>query len=340
MKPSQQYDLQMALVPAHHPHLIVGQPGVGKTDITMQVCKALGYRTIVSYPVVADPTDASGIPFPDREGTHARRLPIGQLNDVLTARKPTVWVLDDLGQAPPATQAAYMQALLARRIGDEAIPDCVSIVACTNRTTDRAGVHTLLEPVKSRFVTIVTVEPDFEDWRTWALKQKDFPFELIGFVQLRQDCLRDFKPTGSMENTCSPRTLHSVAKLMQAKVPAHLEYEAFSGAIGSGRAAELRGYLQVYRNLPDLDDIVRNPKKAEVPEKPDVRCALAVGLANIACEKNFGAICTYAGRLPEDYDVLCVTMALRKVPALITTKAAEDWAEKHPEVVFGTTQDE
>ena len=112
-----------------------------------------------------DPTDYKGLPALPRPGdTEATFIPFGELSRAINATRPTVWFFDDLGQASPAVQAACMQLVLARRINGHALPDCITFVACTNRRADRAGVSGILEPVKSRFVSIVNLEPDIDSW--------------------------------------------------------------------------------------------------------------------------------------------------------------------------------
>lgn len=88
------------------PGLIKGAPGVGKSDIVAQACREANAELIVSHPVVSDPTDYKGLPFPDKEGREAHFLPFGELNKLINADKLTVFFLDDLGQAPMSVQAA------------------------------------------------------------------------------------------------------------------------------------------------------------------------------------------------------------------------------------------
>ena len=98
------------------PVLIKGQPGVGKTSIIEQVAKKKGFDLIISHPVVSNPTDFKGLPFPSREKNKADFLPFGDLLKIMNADKPTVFFLDDLGQASAQVQASAMQLLLAREI--------------------------------------------------------------------------------------------------------------------------------------------------------------------------------------------------------------------------------
>ena len=114
MKPSQLKRLLAKTIPAREPVLITGAPGTGKSDIVEQATREAGAELIISHPVTSDPTDFKGLgALVDGE---AKFLPFDQLKDLITATRPTVFFLDDLGQAPPAVQAAAMQLILARRV--------------------------------------------------------------------------------------------------------------------------------------------------------------------------------------------------------------------------------
>lgn len=92
------------------PVLVQGAPGVGKSAIVEQCCARAGAELIISHPVVSDPTDYKGLPFPGKEGKEAHFLPFGELNKLINADKLTVFFLDDLGQAPMSVQAACFPA--------------------------------------------------------------------------------------------------------------------------------------------------------------------------------------------------------------------------------------
>src|SRR6185436_20188967 len=109
-------------------------------------------------------------------------------------KRPCLWFLDDLGQAPPAVQASYMPWLLERECAGNRLPDHVVVMAATNRRTDRAGVAGVLEPVKSRFASIVTLEPDVDEWCDWAIKQPFMPPEVVAFIRFRPETLNQFVP--------------------------------------------------------------------------------------------------------------------------------------------------
>ncbi len=211
MKPSDLSNLLSQAIPARMPVLIKGAPGVGKTDIVTQACQATGTELVVSHPVVDEPVDYKGMPA--IKDDHAEFLPFGSLRRLIEAQHPTVYFMDDLGQAPPTVQAAAMQLILARRINGYQVSGQVTFIAATNRKKDKAGVSGILEPVKSRFVTIVELEPDLDDWIRWAALNS-VPAELIAFIRFRPQLLFEFAPSVDMTNSPCPRTVHNVARLM------------------------------------------------------------------------------------------------------------------------------
>lgn len=311
--------------------LIVGAPGIGKTEIVNQVCCEAGMKMIISHPVVSDPTDYKGLPFVVN-GDKAEFLPFGDLRQLIEATESTVFFLDDLGQAPPSVQAAAMQLLLARRINDHMVSEHVRFIAATNRRQDKAGVQGVLEPVKSRFASILHLETDHEDWVKWALS-KDLPTELIAFIRFRPELLHDFKPTNDMINSPCPRTVAFVGQMMQKGLPHELEYPMIAGAAGEGFATEFKAFLNIYRNLPDPDLIIMSPDKVDVPEDPSTLYALSGALVKKAGVQNFTNIIKYVSRMPAEFSVLTVKDAVHKDRSLTNTRSFIEWAAEHTDVL-------
>lgn len=303
------------------PILIQGAPGIGKSDLVGQAAADAGATMILSHPAVADPTDAKGLPWVvDGAATF---LPFGDLQQAIDATQPTVWFLDDLGQASPAVQASYMQLLLARQVNGHRLPDCVTFVAATNRRTDRAGVSGVLEPVKSRFASIVELQPTIDDWSQWAVTHDIAP-EIIGFLRFKSNLLSDFHPTADLQNSPSPRTWAHASRLLQLDLPAGILTAAIAGAVGEGAATEFMAFLKLYRELPSIDAILLSPKDAPIPQQPSTLYAVASALAMRADVANFARVSQYAQRLATEghgeFAVLLVRDAIVKTPALGQTR--------------------
>lgn len=209
MTPSELQELLALAIPNRFPTLVTGAPGIGKSDIIAQATKDAGAELIITHPVVSDPTDYKGLPFASSGEAHF--LPFADLKRLIDAKVPTNFFIDDFGQAPSAVQAAIMQLLLARRVNDHKVSDFVTFTSATNRKQDRAAVAGILEPVKSRFMTIVELECSTDDWVRWALTN-GMPIELIAFIRYRPDLLHNFEPSKDLVNTPSPRTVAAVGK--------------------------------------------------------------------------------------------------------------------------------
>lgn len=315
------------------PALIKGKPGIGKSDIIEQACNDAGAELIISHPVVSDPTDFKGLPFADKNG-EAHFLPFGDLNKLIHAKKPTVFFLDDLGQAPAAVQAACMQLILARRINGHHVSKEVTFIAATNRKEDKAAVSGLLEPVKSRFASIVELEVDTNDWVKWALTKGNMPTELIAFVRFRPELLSDFKPTKDIVNSPSPRTIHYIGKMQNAGLPADLQFEAFKGAAGEAFAAEYKAFLDIFKNLPNIDQIFLNPDSVPVPTEPAVQYAVSGALASRINDVNATNAFSYINRLPVEIGVACVKDTALRNESITSTRAFIEYAADKGNIIL------
>lgn len=324
MRPTQLATFLASAIKARLPILITGAPGIGKSDIVAQAAVDAGADLILSHPAVSDPTDAKGLPWVGKDGASATFLPFGELAQAIHAETPTVWFLDDLGQAPPAVQASYMQLLLARRVNGHALPECVSFVAATNRRTDRAGVSGILEPVKSRFAAIVELEPNVDDWCQWAFAS-NVPAELIAFLRFRPDLLCAFTPSADLTNCPLPRTWAHVAKLLALQLPAALQHAALVGAVGEGAAVEFGAFLRLFQELPNIDGILVDPDAAKIPTQPATLYAVVTALGMRSNQNVFARIARYAERLTEkshgEFAALLLRDAVKRDKTVMQTAA-------------------
>lgn len=322
MKPSELCTLLAKTIAARLPVLITGAPGIGKSDIVTHAAIEAGADLILSHPAVADPTDVKGLPWIVNGA--ATFLPFGELDRALHADKPTVWFLDDLGQASPAVQASYMQLLLARRVNGHVLSDHIVFVAATNRRTDRAGVSGILEPVKSRFGSIVELETNLDEWCTWAI-QHDLPPELIAFLRFQPDLLCKFSASADLTNSPVPRTWAHVARILSFDLPQSIRSAAIAGAVGEGAAVEFNAFLRLYSELPNVDQILINPDSVAVPEAPATLYALSSALAHRTTEQNFGRVARFVDRMVTsghgEFGVLLVRDAMNRQPKIVQTTA-------------------
>jgi len=308
-------------VPAKIPTLLVGSPGIGKSDIGAQVAQELEMDYVTSHPVVEDETDKNGLPSLDAKAGVARWLPFEFIHSLINASKPTLWHIEDIGQARPAIQAGYMQTLLTGRLGDHQLPDCVHMMASTNRREDRAGVSGMLEPVKGRF-NIIHVEADLESWLADFAIPNKLPQSIISFLRLRPELLCKFEPSADIHNSPNPRNWARVAKLEGIGLDSDEELPAFAGSIGEGAAIEYVAHKRVHAEIPQVEEILTDPDGTRVPESPAALYAISTAVAFAVDKKTISKFLRYIQRLPMEFGVLTIRDMLRNNPQLVTTP---DW---------------
>lgn len=309
--------------------LIKGPPGIGKSDIVETAAAAAGADLVLMHPAVSDPTDYKGMPAVTNGGTEAHFLPFGDLVTLIRAERPTVAFVDDIGQAAPAVQAALMQLLLARRVNGHRLSDKVVFCGATNDTRHLAGVSGLIEPVKSRWDTIVQLDVNLDDWCGWALDHGT-PAELVAFLRFRPALLSEFKPTKELTNSPCPRTWAAVGRWLTDGTK---DVEVLSGCVGEGAAAELLSFLDLAAALPSLDAILLDPDGAPVPTKPAQLWAVATGMARRVNKGNAGRAFRYLGRLPKEFEVCGVRDAVRVDKAITQCKEFVEWSVRNADVL-------
>ncbi|GAB2921074.1 hypothetical protein GCM10027093_69810 [Paraburkholderia jirisanensis] len=120
-----------ACAPTCLPVPITVSPGIATSIIVNQMTAAPGHDLLIHHPVVEDPADLNGLPFPTTDGA-AKHLPISDLERAVHGTDLPVRLPDDPGQVSPATRAAGMQLQPGRRrTGNLALPDHATFFAAT-----------------------------------------------------------------------------------------------------------------------------------------------------------------------------------------------------------------
>ena len=319
-------------IAAKIPILITGAPGIGKTEIVQSACDDAGAEMLPIFAAMSDPTEPKGLP--SKVGDVAEFLPYGFLRKLHDAKSLLVCFLDDFGQASPSVQASFMQLLGARVDGNgKKISDHVVFIAATNRREDKAGVSGLLEPVKSRFSSIINLEVDDVAWVEWALNE-GVPIELIAFIKFNPRMLHQFKPSNDMVNTPSPRTVYRLGTLFDLGLPSELEFDAYKGAVGEGFATEFMAFIRIFRKLPNPDSILINPDAVAIPDDMSVLYALSGALARKTSQTNIDRVLSYINRMPAEFQVLYIRETERHCPDAINTRAYIQWQSDNAELLI------
>lgn len=318
MRPSDLSRTLAAVLPAGRPVYLWGPPGVGKSSVVRQAACELKLAVVDLRATLLDPVDLRGLP------RLVKDIAVWCPPAFLPRAGHGVLFLDELAQAPPLVQAACLQLVLDRRLGEYELPEGWVVVAASNRQEDRAGAHRLISPLLNRFVHLdLDVCPD--DWQQWAVTAGIAP-EVRAFLRFRPGLLFQFDASTNPRAFPTPRSWQFVSDVL-AKTPLNLLHPVITGCVGEGAAVEFLGFVRLYRELPDLDAVLRDPDHAPVPREPAVLYALVRALVEL-CRSDrapLSEFVRYASRLPDEFGLLAMRDALAVNRKLVSLPTVQQW---------------
>jgi hypothetical protein len=319
----------------HLPLMIVGPPGIGKTDITKSAAKAISKMmgditvdTIIMHPVVKTDVDFGGHPaIVDGEATH---LAYSDLKTLCNAKDVTIVLLDDVGQSKPSVQAALMQIVRERSVNGMHISKKVHFILATNRREDRAGVTGILSTLSNRAVS-VNVEVDPDAFANWLRENCPDQPVLEAFIRHRPDHLigehldDDQKAAKIGVGIPTPRSITMICDHLRAGHSLDVLEALLYGTVGKPFAAEFIGFQSVYHNVVRYEDVVADPHKVKLPNKADGRYAQCTMLCQKVKKKDLEAIAVYVYRIGKEFTAYFWSLVEKSRKELVETKTYIDW---------------
>lgn len=316
---------------ANIPTMIWGAPGLGKSQIVYQYAQSIGAKLFELRANLFDPVDVrGGLKVVEQEdGTYRTKYGVPEDYPDANYTGPVVLFIDELPNAPKATQNALLQLILDKKLGTYFLPPQTVIVAAGNRATDRASVSEMPTPVKNRFAHYEIVA-NIDDWVQWAL-QNNVNSTLIGYLRYRPQYLHEMN---TKENAFpTPRSWDMLNRKLTTMSPdKESQVVGAAAVIGDAHAADFIAYRDVESQMPDIDQIIAHPGTAAVPTDTSVIWAVCGALASRACAKDFAAIVKYAQRMPPEYQVVTLKDSIAKDKTLGRDPAFLSWAQVNASV--------
>lgn len=258
----------------HTPVMLWGPPGVGKSQLVLEVGQKHGINVIDIRLSQMEPSDLRGIPF--RTGESVEWAVPGMLPNSEKHGEQGILFLDEITSAPPSVSAAAYQLILDRRLGEYRVPDGWAIIAAGNRQGDRGVTYTMPAPLANRF-SHFEVETHLDDWVSWAYAN-GIDDGLIAFLRFRPELLFDFDPAHNPVAFPSPRSWEFAHRALQkfGDIP-ELLLSSLQACVGPAAGIELNAFISNLDQLPDIDAILRGDD-TPVPEGIDLQYAVASAL--------------------------------------------------------------
>lgn len=324
--------IQAGLMPMLH-----GSPGIGKSAIFHQLAETFNLFLIDIRLAAADPTDLNGFPMVDLETKRSYYCPMEMFplegDPVPAGYDGWLIVFDEVNHADRSTEKAAYKVFYDRMIGARKIHPQVAMVAAGNLASDNAHVEEMSTAMQSRMVHFeVTLDPfEFIEFAEGA----GFHHYITDFIKFKPDMAYTFSPTHTDKTYGCPRTWDKADRMMKIVGP-HSDdlLILLSGAVSEGVAREFIGFIQVYAELPSIDEIINAPVSTVVPSAPGTRYALTGSLAHNAKAANMDKILVYVDRLPIEFRILTMRAILKRGKEFTQNPDVMAWTAKNANELF------
>ena len=324
-------------------------PGLGKSDMIEQLLKKLSDRDgfewgyAECFLATQSPPDLLGYMMPQDKEVNGEQLRVSTWTlpiwmQTKNDKKPLshyrrgILFLDEYGQGEADVKRASAQLLLKGELGPWKLPDGWVIVAASNRSADRSGVTKSFDFVINRRAEL-HIQPDVDAWVDWATTAGVTPIT-ITFARKNPQIVFEGKVPEKQGPWCTPRSLVMADKLLK-NMPAEdlaenrMAFKAVTSLIGEAAARQYFVFLKLEEEVPDIEDIVANPAKAKVPEKPDVQMLTAYHLASVVKLKTMDPVIAYIERLSKDFSVTFIKAAMQRDSGLAASPAFMTWCKNN-----------
>lgn len=288
--------------------MLWGGPGVGKTTMVYDLAHELEMPCVVINPSQDDVIDFK-LPYLDQgkwktEDGGSVAISRFAYSERLPVDKPALIFVDEINTANQAMQATLYSLVLEGRIGSYRVPKGTLRFAAGNREHDNCAAQPMSVALKDRLSLHINVVPKQDAFVDYARTHGFMP-EVIAFIReapQNLDGVDNKDPSGG----CTPRSLEYLSDKLKLGIPESLQHIVFAGTIGKAAAMNFAGFLDIYRSNVRLEEILKNPKGATIPDRMDVLYCVCTALGYIADEKNLDQIMQYVNRMDTAYAALVV----------------------------------
>jgi hypothetical protein len=341
---------------------LIGPPGCGKSDITKEFAAILqnrfckkgeefGYFEVLVPGIDAPDVRGFLVPTKGDDGkatSFFTRPPILPSNEYLAKHPRGVLVLDERNAGDLLTQKALAPLVLWKTLGEYQLPEGWWIVSCSNRIQDRAGVIKPPTHLVNRERTL-PLTPDITSWAVWAEKRGMHPMGIAYAKKFPGTVFTDAVPKEDGP-FCTPRSFTSALTLLtnmagrkangefNMELPSDtLTQEAVSGDVGNGAAAQMFAFFKLHDQLPDLEDIEKDPSKAKCPQSLDAAYAAAQLCIHYAKPQNVDKLWEYCERLPKEIQTSTAKSLIHSSGGvLLNSKRLGKWIASNRALVVAT----
>ena len=241
------------------PILLMGPPGIGKTQIMQQIAEETGVG-LVSYTLTHHTRQSAlGLPFIDKVmlGGEERTVTAYTMSEIIasvyremerTGVKEGILFLDEINCISETLTPMMLQFLQCKTFGNHEIPKGWVIVAAGNPPEYNKSVRDF-DVVTLDRVKKITVEPDYRVWKEYAFKENIHP-AILSYLELRNNCFYQMETTIDGKQFATPRGWEDLSRIMEVyeKLDKNITADVVGQYIQHERIAkEFAEYYELYQ---------------------------------------------------------------------------------------------
>lgn len=313
---------------AHLTPFLQGSPGIGKSAIIKAIAKEYNLKLIDVRLSQCDPTDLLG--FPQVQDNRASYAPMTTFpiegDEIPEGYDGWLVFFDEINSAPMSVQAAAYKIVLDRQIGEYNMHYNCVVMCAGNKETDNAIVNRLSTAMQSRMVHLeleVTSKAFIE-----YCHQAGIDHRVASYIEFRPDAVYNFDPNHHDKTYACPRTWEFASKLMSkwsGETISQSKVALLAGTLGEGTAREFIAFTKVYRELPKIKDIVKNPDNISFNDEPSVMYALSGSIAANADKSNIEPLMRFLRRLPAEFQYISLRSAVKRNAEILELESVRKW---------------
>lgn len=214
------------VIPSVHqrPVLLLGAPGIGKTQIMEQAARECGVA-LVAYTITHHTRQSAiGLPFISKKEYGGREYSATEytMSEIVasiynrmseTGLSEGILFIDEINCVSETLAPAMLQFLQCKSFGNHEIPKGWVIVAAGNPPEYNKSVREF-DVVTLDRVKKILVEPDYQTWREYAYKENMHP-TILSYLELRNNCFYQMETTIDGKQFATPRGWEDLSRMME-----------------------------------------------------------------------------------------------------------------------------
>jgi len=306
-------------------------PAIGKSQIVSQLCEKYNLKMIDLRLSQCDPLDLQGMISVNEDRNLASYIPMDTFptEDTPLPEGKAGWVLflDEANSASLSIQAAAFKLVLDRMVWQYKLHSKVFMVCAGNLSTDKGITTRLSTPMQSRLAHF-ELKPDITSWIDWA-DISGIDYRIKAYLQFKPEMLYKFDPKHNDHTFASPRTWEFASRLIKDDELTENSLVLMSSVVSEGVAREFYSYTKIFKELPNIESIIKNPDTTKVPDEPSILYAVSGLISHHLNTGNAKQLMKYLRRINIEFAIICLTSAAKRDASLLKQDDIVDFKVDH-----------